>query len=215
VELTPERVEALNVALNEATLVGVEIDAEQRLAAITLSVLALPPDGPAPRDSRVQLVLAPIGRVAASLRHGRWDDAEAPVEPFELDELRAVVERAGGCAIYGSEFFDVPEEKDFARWSDRLSLDWRAGEADGSAHTLALFQEAGKPGHLDLCLWFDELSVFRPDSDEIPLDEFAAAGKRWWDALYANDPRTQGSGIVPFSGDGAGALQSTLDEVDS
>lgn len=83
------------------------------------------------------------------------------------------------------------------------------------SHTLILFQEFGDESHLDLCFWFDDLSVFTPDYEEIPLDEFAAAGKRWWDALYARDPRTSKSGIVPLSTEGTKALQETLDELHS
>ena len=194
----PEQVELLNVALNEATLLGAEVDTELRVADVTLSVLSLPEEGPPPEDPRVQLLLHPVGRVCASLRHGRWDDAEAPVEAFRIDELLAVLGRLGRHAVYGWEFFDVPEENDFARWKDRLSLDWRAPGDHGRAHTLVLFQEADK-AHLDLCFWFDDLAVRTPSYEEIPLDEFAAGGKRWWDALYAGDPRTGQSGIVPLT----------------
>jgi hypothetical protein len=196
VELTPEQVELLNVALNEATLLGAEVDTELRTAAVTLSVLSLPEKGPPPEDPRVQLLLQPVGRVCASLRHGRWDDEEAPVEGFRIDELLTVLGRLGAHAVYGWEFFDVSEE-DFARWKDRLSLDWQAPGDDGRSHTLVLFQEA--EAHLDLCFWFDDLVVQTPSYEEIPLDEFTAGGKRWWDALYAGDPRTADSGIVPLS----------------
>lgn len=48
----------------------------------------------------------------------------------------------------------------------------------------------------------DELRVFTPEHEEIALDDFAAAGVRWWDGLYANDPRTAGHGIAPLAGNG-------------
>jgi hypothetical protein len=73
--------------------------------------------GPPPDDHRVQLILGPVGRVAASLRNGRADNDGAPVEEFALEE-------------------------------------------------------------------------------------FAAGGVRWWDGLYANDPRTAGHGIAPLAGNG-------------
>jgi hypothetical protein len=214
VELTPERVELLNVALNEATLLGAEVETELHAAAITLSMLSLPVDGPPPEDPRVQLLLRPVGRVCASLRHGRWDDANAPVEPFRIDELLAVLGRVGGHAVYGWEFFDVPEEKDFARWKDRLSLDWEAPGDSGRSHTLVLFQEADK-AHLDLCFWFDHLVIYTASYEETPLDDFAAAGKRWWDALYADDPRTAGAGIVPLTTEATEAPEKTLDDLRS
>jgi hypothetical protein len=44
--------------------------------------------------------------------------------------------------------------------------------------------------------------VFTPEHEEIALDDFAAGGVRWWDGLYANDPRTAGHGIAPLAGNG-------------
>jgi hypothetical protein len=44
-------------------------------------------------------------------------------------------------------------------------------------------------------LWWDEITVTGPEGDEIPFDEFTAAGRRWWDGLYAGDPRTADGGI--------------------
>ena len=65
----------LDVALNEARLLGVEVNKNApRTAAVTLEVLALPGTEDKDVDHVVRLVLVPVGRVAASLRHGRWDD---------------------------------------------------------------------------------------------------------------------------------------------
>jgi len=153
-------------------------------------------DGPPPADARVQLILGPVGRLAASLRNGRWDDAHAAVEEFPLDRLLEVVMSFKGPPVYGWEFVDRPEADKFATWNDRLSLDWRAGP-DGMSHTLDLLQE-GYDRHLDLRIWFDELRVFTPEHEEISLDDFAPGGVRWWDGLYADDPRTAGHGIAPL-----------------
>src|SRR6266511_308354 len=76
-ELSSEDRAALGVALNEAALLGVEVDRGTRHAAATLAVLSLPMEGPEPEDRRVQLVLESVGRFAASLRLGRWDDGNA------------------------------------------------------------------------------------------------------------------------------------------
>lgn len=188
----------LNVAFNEATLLGAEVDAERRVAAVTLDVLTLPSEGPPPEDSRVQLILHPVGRVAASWRMGSWDDPNAEVVPFPLERLLEVVQSFGGQPIYGWEFLDA-HDKDMARLRRRLSLDWRSGE-DGLSHSLSLFQESAsrKVQHLDLFLWFDELVVRRPDGTTHSLEDFAAGGQRWWDALYAGDQRTEGQGISPL-----------------
>lgn len=198
-ELSKEQISAFGVALNEAALVGVEVAAEERWAAVTLAVLALPEGGgPAPEDPRVQLILQPVGRIAASLRHGNWDDATARVELFHLERLAEIVASFEQQPVYGWEFLDVPDEDDFAKWEDRLSLDWRS-QPGGTAHTLDLFQEWGGSRHLDLRFWFDELHVFGPDRREIAFDDFTAAGVRWWNGLHADDPRTEGHGIVPLA----------------
>lgn len=196
-DLTEDQRRGLGVALNEATLLGVEVDPVRRRAGITLQVLTLPAEEGAapPEDSRVQMLLHPVGRVAASLRAGAWDDAKAPVERFALDQLLRVVQSFGGAPIYGWEFIDRTDDK-FTQWSDRLSLDVRSG-VDGMSHTLDLFQEGNKR-HLDLRIWFDELTLRSPRGDTIPLDEFIAGGTRWWDGLFSNDPRTQGHGIGPI-----------------
>jgi len=191
----------VNVALNEACLTGLAVDETERKARITLEVLALPESGPPRDDPRVLIVLAPVGRVWASLRMGRWNDEAAGVQPLILSQLMDVVRSFGGQHIYGWEFIDARDR--VAALVDRVSLDVRLGEADGLGHTLDLFQESttGPDRILDLRLWFDRLYVFRPTAEgnlvRLPTDQFAAEGVRWWDALYAGDPRTAGFGIFP------------------
>src|SRR5260221_8868724 len=90
----------LGVALTEADLLGFELDPERRIAAATLRVPTLPDSGPPPQDRRVQLLLRPVGRVAASLRNGRWDDPAAEVVPFAIDDLLTTVQSFGGLPVY-------------------------------------------------------------------------------------------------------------------
>lgn len=197
-DLTEAQIEEFGIALNEASLLGAEVDPERRMAGVTLAVLALPEGaGPARSDSRVQLMLLGVERVVASLRAGNWDDSSAEVIQFPLDALLEVVTGFNGQPIYGWEFLDVPDEKDFASWSSRLSLDW-VGESRGAPHTLTLFQEGtAAERHLDLRFWFESMRIFRPDGEQLALDDFTAAGRRWWDGLHAGDPRTAGHGIHP------------------
>lgn len=96
-----------------------------------------------------------------------------------------------GQDVYGWEFLDVPEEDEFASWSDRLSLDWRS-QPDGLSHTLDLFQEWPSLRVLDLRFWFDELRIVASDGDEIAFDDFTAAGVRYW-ADWAARARQRGS----------------------
>lgn len=187
----------LGVALNEADLLGFEVDPNRRLAAATFRALTLPIDGPPAEDSRVQMLFRPVGRVKASLRNGVWNDEAAEVVSFTLSELLGVVQDFGGLPIYGWEFFDL-HEREPPKWASRLSLDWQSG-TDGLSHSISVFQE-GPARHLDLCVWFDEIEVRRPDGTPVPLQEFAAGGRRWWDAMYVRDKRTEGHGIFPAGG---------------
>jgi hypothetical protein len=174
------------------------VEWEERWAGVTLAVLTLPDDElPEPDDPRVQLILQPIGRIAVSLRAGRWDDASAQVVPVSHVDLGAVVESFGQQSIYGWDFLDVPDSEGLAGWADRLSLDWY-GDPAAMSHSLTLFQEdLTEDRHLDLRIWFAELRIFDANRAEIPFDEFTAGGIRWWDALHAGDERTKGHGIVP------------------
>ena len=193
--LSQNQIHGLGTALNEATLLGAEVSQERRLAAATFAVLTLPESGPSPQDRRVQLLFHNVGRVAASLRLGRWDNANAPKQDFALEQLLSVVQSFGGLPVYGWEFFDI-HDKSFPEWSDRLSLDFIAPDSK-PRHSVTLFQE-GDNRHLDICIWFDEFSVHSPSGVSIAVDEFIAGGKRWWDAFYKGDERTSGSGMYPI-----------------
>jgi hypothetical protein len=187
----------LNSALNEASWTGVRISEEDRLVALRFSALTLPADGgPEPDDPSVTLQLQSVGRIVASLRDGFWNDDEAAVGSITLKELPQVVDSFEGQPIYGWEFFDLPESS-WEQWASRLSLDieW-APEAQ--THSIEIFQEslAGPARHLDLRVWFNELRIFDAKGSDLTLDEFGQAGKRWWDAFYEHDPRTQGHGMV-------------------
>lgn len=192
-DFSDDQIDGLGVALNEATLISLEVDPERRLAWATFLVLSLPEEGPPPDDRRVLLLFSPVGRVAASLRHGRWDDRDARVETFTVEWLPAVAQ-SFQTSIYGRQFLDVPEAEYFSRWSDRLSLDFRS-DTDGLSHTIDLSQDGGLERSLDIRLWFDDLVIRSPDRREISIDEFIAGGRRWWDAWSRDDPRTQDAGI--------------------
>jgi hypothetical protein len=186
------------VALNEAELHDTVVRADIAEAMVVLRVLALPQVGPEPdaRDRVLRLRLTQVGRVAASLRLGRWDDEAAVVEPFALNDLSGVVTSFGVQPIYGWEFFDPPASS-WDRWRNRLSLDVEI--AGGSQeHVVELFQEsgAGPARHLDFRIWFNGMAAYDLERNPKELLEVAAAGKRWWEAMYAGDPRTQGHGIA-------------------
>jgi hypothetical protein len=198
-QFTAQQMTDFGVALNEATFVGLEVILEYRGVALTFSTLALPSDdGPPPADPRVQIRVGQVGRIAASLRNGNWDDQAARVERFELDQLSDVVDSFEQQPIYGRRFLDMPDADNFDQWKNRLSLDWRS-EPGGTAHTLDLFQEGVRVPlrHLDLRIWFDGLWIVDPEIQPIAFDDFTAAGVRWWKAMREGDPRTRNQGIVP------------------
>jgi hypothetical protein len=190
--LSPKEVRDLNVALNEASLVAVDVEPAKARAVVKLEVLTLPEQGPMPDDRGRQLILNGVGRVAASHRDGRADDPHAPVLPLERDGLTAAIATFLDHAIYGWEFINRGDDP-FVEWSNRLSMD---SQLPGrGTQTLDLFQEDGRRV-LDLRIWFEELTVATASGAWVEFDEFTAGGVRWWDALYARDPRVSGHGIV-------------------
>jgi hypothetical protein len=192
--LTPQLEDELNVALNEATMLGLEFDPESRRIGLTLSLLALP-EGPEPMtEPRVLFLFGNIKRVIVSFRDGAWNDPLARVLPVEPDALLAVCRELGAQAIYGWEFLGGAERA-LAEWGDRISLDWRAPEAEASTYSFAAFQE-GVERHLDFAFWFDTIECRTPSGVPVALDELAAAGRRFWDGVHAGDQRTSESGIV-------------------
>jgi hypothetical protein len=101
--------------------------------------------------------------------------------------------------ICGWEFIDPPEES-WTHWCERLSLD-HVMSPEPAGHVLDLFQEGATVNwHLDLRLWFDDVSVVDRQGGEIAFAQIVAGGLRWWDALYAGDSRTCGHAIVPSRG---------------
>jgi hypothetical protein len=196
--IAAQDVAGLNTALNEATWIGLTVDAAARRADLLLDVLSLPPEGPAVPEHLVILSLGQVSRIAASLRDGWWNDAEAAVTLLELEDLDAAVRSFGGCPVYGWEFFDPPEES-WSAWRHRLSIDARLGDGV-PAHILEVFQasDAGEPRHLDLRAWFGQIRITRLDGPDIPVADFTAAGIRWWDGLDSGNPRTGGKGIYPL-----------------
>jgi hypothetical protein len=193
VELSEQQKKGIGVALNEATLSGAELDTDRRIAGLTFSVLTLPKEGQSQEDSRIQIILKPVSRVAASLRTGIRNNP-SEVQPLKIEQLLEAI-GTFKSPIYGWDFIDV-EKKEFSILKNKLSLDWRSG-IEGNKHTLSLFQEA--PNRvLDLCFWFDSMDVFTAQGTRIELDDFIDGGQRWWDGLHSGDLGTVGSGITPL-----------------
>jgi hypothetical protein len=68
--------------------------------------------------------------------------------------------------------------------------------AGHGTQTVDLFQEGGQR-ILEARIWFGTLEVTTATGQVLGVEELVAGGRRWWDAMYARDPRASGHGIVP------------------
>jgi hypothetical protein len=194
-QLSEDDVRGLDVALNEATWLGLSVDLENGRAAATLAVLGLAESGPPPDDRRVQLLMQPLGRIAVSYRSGRWNDESAEVLPITVEDLEKItIERP--TSVYGWGFINREAKEPIAGWRQPLSLDVVL-DKDACAISLDLQHDTDK--FLGVRLWFDRFRLFTPNRAEIDMAAFIAAGKRWWEGLYSGDPRTEGFGIYPLN----------------
>ncbi|MEV6320521.1 hypothetical protein AB0M45_04890 [Nocardia sp. NPDC051787] len=186
----------LNVALSEATCLGLAVDEAANQLRLDLEVLTLPEHGTASEDSRVQVTFTGVSRIAASLRTQHWDDLEPRVLPLQLDGLDEAIRSFGGGRLHGWEFIDL-DDSGWALWSELLSFDTRIDDHK-SAHVLEFSQEEGiDPRELDVRVWFDGITVHDVQGKQIPLADFIANGVRWWQAHDAGDPRATRPGIAP------------------
>ncbi|NKY28203.1 hypothetical protein NG2371_05247 [Nocardia gamkensis] len=188
--------EGLNVALSEATCLGLAVDETAGELRLDLEVLTLPEHGTAAEDSRVQVRFTRVSRVAASLRTQHWDDLEPRVLPLQLDGLDEAIRSFGGGRLHGWEFIDL-DDSSWALWSELLSFDTRIDDHE-SAHVLEFSQEEGiDPRELDVRVWFDDIVVYDTRGKQIPLADFIEGGARWWRAHDVGDPRAMRPGIAP------------------
>ncbi len=175
-------INGVNVALNEATLLGVEFHRDKEIVAVSFAPVAIDVNGQVPADNRVQFVFKPVGKFIASYRLGHWDDKTAPTIKFEPEQILEKVEEFGHCSIYGWEFIDCKKECDYS-WLDNLSFDYNSLNNHGKLHSIELFQEGGDK-HIDIKIWFDEFEIFSSKYDKIDVQTFIDNGKRGWDRIY-------------------------------
>jgi hypothetical protein len=164
-------------AIEDATLLGLDLDVSGRRAGTTLAVWNVQEVGGWPDDPRILFIFSGVARIAASLRNGAWNDADAAVAPIGVDELPKVIASFGGSEIYGASFFDRHEEAR-AAWGDRLSLDLRCG-SQVAAHSITLFQEEAFDRFLEFCVWFEELALVAPSGSSIEVADLIEGYERW------------------------------------
>jgi len=49
-----------------------------------------------------------------------------------------------------------------------------------------------------LRIWFSEILIRNPMGEVVPIEDFIAGGKRWWNGFNNGDPRTEGVGMYPL-----------------
>lgn len=189
-------VDQLDLAFNESTVCGLAFDAAAAEARLRLDVLALPEIGPVDPDPRRTVVFSSVSSIEVTLRADRIDSL-GPVLPIQtlnaLDAFFAGMKLAD--AMYGWSFVDVQDVDDV--WNVTPSLLSRSTRQHTAGHTVRWFTECGRPGPgedwerylVQGIIRFDDLRVERADATPVPLTEFVAAARRWWDAFSHHDTR--------------------------
>lgn len=198
----------IGLALNEATLLGVEFDKENTMVACSFALVAMDKKGNVPVDNRLLFIFKPVGRFVASLRNGHWDDKSAEIEKFEPKNILEIIQSFRGLSIYGWDFINCGD-KDFDTWKDRLSFDYTTGDNIGLTNTIDLFQEDDNK-HIDLRIWFDDFEILTPKYEPVDLEEFLENGKRGWDAVYANNDKMGNFGIIPATTENEQKLKTAI-----
>ncbi len=203
----------IGLALNEATILGIEFDEEKRLVSVSFTVITIDRDGNVPEDNRLLFVFKPIGRFVASYRNGHWDDKNATIEKFEPNDILEIIKRFNGQAIYGWDFINCGDN-DFDTWKDKLSFDYSTVDNLGLTNTIDLFQEGGNK-HIDIRIWFDDFEILTPKYEKVELEDFIENGKRGWDAIYTNNDKMGNFGIIPATSENEQKLKTAINNLTS
>lgn len=149
--------------LASSPVLGAEIDIRFRVLAITIEPAAADHPAGDVTDRRLQVVLHPVGTIAAALVDHA--DPERPtVLQFDEDQLADVV---GALAGATSTVAPLPDTlPDFDDLGERLSLFGTAQVGDGTASNLHL-RLADDPLTLDLWAAFDEAELRDPDGETL------------------------------------------------
>ncbi len=156
----------MTALLASSPVLGADVDIRYRVLAITIEPsVDQHPAAPVPADRRLQVVVHPVGTIAAALVD-HADPATPTVLHFDETQLPDVV-NAFADAVSTVAPFDggIP---DVDQLGDRLSMFGSAQTGDGTASTLHLHLEE-PDGTLMLDLWatFDELDLRDADGTAI------------------------------------------------
>lgn len=187
----------LEAALNEAEVVGLRIASSDSACELLLHVCAQPELGAKDSDPRRVLRLLGTTRIRVLLREDRQDGYGPAMAFADLDDVESFFASLGGWdAMYGWEFLDRPSRTGDWPTEPSLTVDVRPGP---SPHSMFWFTECWRPDEdgrycIEGTVDFDDLEVTRADGSREPVEEFVAAGQRWWDVLFGrlgNPPQVQ------------------------
>lgn len=187
---------AVEVALNEADVLGVQLERSGAWCDLLLHVVALPEVGPLDRDPLRILRLTSPAQVRVLLRReqpgpDRYGPAITLADLDAVEDFFASLSWSG--SMYGWEFLDEPSlTRD---WPGRPSLAIEICPGAGS-HSLFWFNECGREENgsraaycVEGTVTFEDLEVLRADGTPQRLGEFTADGHRYWEALRGLDER--------------------------
>lgn len=185
----------LEVALNEADVLGIRLDPSGAWCDLLLHVLALPETGPIDPDARRILRLAAPAQLRVMLRPETGTAGYGPVIPLAgldaVEDFFASLSWSG--SMYGWKFLDRPSLTH--DWPAQPSLTVAVREGAGS-HSLYWFNQCRREEAdtsvaycIEGTVTFEDLEILRADATPQPLDEFIAAGLNFWQALHSRDPR--------------------------
>jgi hypothetical protein len=180
-DITEDIKDGLNLALNEAIIVGLDFDKERKTVYLTFYPIAIQQDGTIPNDNRFLFAFRNVGRLASSLTL----EPETKAIKFDTNELSDKMSEFKNESLYGWEFIDNDEDLIFKQWKDNVSFDKIFSDTFEKQHTIDLFQEDKySKKTIDIRIWFGKIEMF--DSDLKPFDAqiFIDNGKRGWDKLY-------------------------------
>jgi hypothetical protein len=200
----------IGIALNEATLLGVEFNEKENTVACSFSLISMDKNGNTPKDNRLLFIFKPVGKFVASYRKGHWDDQNAKVEKFEPEKILEIVQSFQGLSIYGWDFINCGNE-DFDTWKDRLSFDYSTKVRKGLTNTIDLFQE-GFERHLDIRIWFDDFNILTSEYEHYELEEFLKNGERGWNEIYEGNNKMDNFGIIPATKENVQKLKVSIKE---
>ncbi|MCR9015435.1 hypothetical protein NU887_10340 [Aquiflexum sp. XJ19-11] len=180
-DITEDIKDGLNLALNEAIIVGLDFDKEVRTVYLTFYPIAIQQDGTIPNDNRFLFAFRNVGRLASSLTLV----PETKAIKFDTNELSNKMSEFKNESLYGWEFIDNDEELIFKQWKDNVSFDEIFSDSFEKQHTIDLFQEDKySKKTIDIRIWFDKIEMFDSNLKPFAAQTFIDNGKRGWDKLY-------------------------------